>query len=213
MNVTFQGAQHQQQTNQPLVWILITVAIFGSLLLANYLRPELINQAQLGKLGYTALQERQALASLPPLLDQDGNAVDASLFQGKWSLVFFGFTYCPDACPTTMSVLSQVNRELGDFAPQMILVGVDPERDSPQILKEYVHAFSPDFLALTGELKDLNDFAAFLHVVFSKSEDKPGYLVEHSTHVALINPAGEFSGYFRVPHREDAMVTALRQLM
>lgn len=88
------------------------------------------------------------------LVNQDGRTVDQTLLNGKWSLVFFGFTYCPDYCPTTLATLAAVEKELGDAAKdlQVVFISVDPARDTPQALKDYLSSdgFPPGVIGLTG---------------------------------------------------------------
>lgn len=137
-------------------------------------------------------------------IDHQKNAFTQQRFQGKWTLVFFGFTYCPDVCPTTLAVLNRFygQQQEGDFAKdtQVVLVTVDPARDTPEKLNDYIRFFNEDFVAVTGEFLDLHRFATQLNIPFSKV---PGggenYLVEHGANVALINPKGHYVGFFKGP--------------
>lgn len=138
------------------------------------------------------------------LVDYEGQPFTPANLQGKWSLIFFGFTYCPDVCPTTMALLSRFyEKQLdGEFAGdlQIVMVSVDPARDTPQKLFEYVRYFNQDFIGVTGEFLDLHRFATQLNIPFNK---QPGggenYLVEHSGNIAIINPRGHYVGFFRAP--------------
>ena len=138
------------------------------------------------------------------LLDQFGHAVDASVFHGEWNLVFFGFTNCPDICPTTLQVLSTVRNELealGKTAPRVVLVSVDPERDTPELLEQYVNYFGEDNLGLTGELNEIKKLTSALGIFFEKTPaNGDSYSVDHSAAVIVINPDGEFSALFSGPH-------------
>ncbi len=140
----------------------------------------------------------------PVLIDQNGKPFDKNYFQGKWTLVFFGFTSCPDICPTTLGVLDKFYRELqekheaGDV--QVVFVSVDPARDTPQKLKEYTAYFNPAFMGLTGEHMDLIRFTTDLNTGFTKVPIEGGsYLMEHSGNIAVINPRGHYHGFFKPP--------------
>jgi protein SCO1 len=130
------------------------------------------------------------------LVDQKGGAVDASVLQHKWSAVFFGYTYCPEACPTTLLALSQTEKLLGartdDF--QAVFISVDPERDTPKVMANYLSntAFPHRTLGLTGTPQQVADVAHAYHVFYQKAGDGPGYQVNHSTITYLMSPTGDF---------------------
>ena len=137
------------------------------------------------------------------LVDHHGEPFTRDRFVGRWSLVFFGFTYCPDICPTTMSFLDRLVGELEGTEvedTQVVMVSVDPARDTVDQLAAYVPYFNPDFIGVTGEFLDIHRFATALNTPFRKvpgqSED---YLVDHSANVVLINPRGDYHGFFKAP--------------
>jgi protein SCO1/2 len=138
------------------------------------------------------------------LLDQFGHAVGANAFHGEWNLVFFGFTNCPDVCPITLQVLSNVRNELaalGKTAPRVVLVSVDPERDTPELLGQYMNYFGEDNLGLTGELSEIKKLTSALGIYFAKiPTDADDYSVDHSAAVIVISPDGKFSALFSAPH-------------
>lgn len=145
-------------------------------------------------------------APLPPLslLDQHGNAVTAATFRGQWDLVFFGFTNCPDICPTTLQVLATAKHQLeqaGATPPRIVLVSVDPERDTPEQLGQYVAHFGDGNLGVTGELENIQVLTSALGIYFEKHELGDGdYSVDHSASVLLFNTAGELHALFSGPH-------------
>jgi protein SCO1/2 len=149
------------------------------------------------------------------LLDQHGNTFDQQRLQGQWSLVFFGYTFCPDVCPTTLAVLRDVEERLraeGEVAlPQIILVTVDPARDTPDVLRTYLEYFSKDFVGVTGEFMSLQAFARQLNTTFRK---QPGggdnYLVDHSSSIVIINPRGHYQGFFKLPFEAAKLTAAFR---
>ncbi len=130
------------------------------------------------------------------LVDQDGRTVDQSLLQGKWSLVFFGFTYCPDYCPTTLTMLEATKRRLDDRADdlQIVFITVDPERDSPQALKDYLSSdgFPEGVIGLTGTPQQIADVARAYGAPYQKVGEGEGYTMNHGLTIYLTGPDGEF---------------------
>lgn len=152
------------------------------------------------------------------LLDQHGAAVDRSAFEGQWDVVFFGFTNCPDICPATMTVLGQAKREMQargqDPLPRLVLVSVDPERDTPEAMGRYVAYFGDDNLGLTGELAEIRKLTDALGVFFQKaSADGEVYGVDHSTVVLVIDFEGRLKALFSAPHEVANLVHDLPLIM
>ena len=141
-------------------------------------------------------------------------------FQDKWSFIFFGFTHCPDICPTSMSVMGQVERNLTqsqqmdeDQPFQGILISVDPDRDTPERVDEYAKAFSPRFLSATGSREALVELTQQVNVAFAKVPDgQGGYTVDHTGHMVIINPRGHFHGFVKLPHKEETIRLAYQSL-
>ena len=137
------------------------------------------------------------------LMDQNGDPFNQARIQGHWSLLFFGFTYCPDICPTTMTFLNQFVASLEDAEAedtQVVMISVDPARDTPSQLASYVPFFNPDFIGVTGEFLDIHRFATALNTPFRKvSGAGDDYQVDHSSNVVLINPRGHYHGFFKAP--------------
>jgi protein SCO1/2 len=140
------------------------------------------------------------------LYDQNGETVTADSFRGQWDMVFFGFTNCPDVCPTTLQVLADVKRELANAgvnaAPRIVLISVDPERDTPEILGKYVDYFGAGNLGVSGELPELMKLTTALGIYFEKiPTEGDDYSVNHSAAVLIVNPQGKFSALFSAPHQ------------
>jgi protein SCO1/2 len=131
------------------------------------------------------------------LTDHKGTSVTEATYRGRWLLVFFGFTNCPDICPTTLAELADVVDELGPAARevQALFVSVDPARDTPGALAEYVAAFHPAIVGLTGSEDALADATASFRAYFERV-DEPGaaggYTISHTSAVYLISPDGRF---------------------
>lgn len=148
---------------------------------------------------------------LPPfeLLRHDGSALTNESLKGHWTLVFIGFTHCPDVCPTTLAQLKVAQNQWQALPeasrPRVLFVSVDPERDSPELTGKYAHAFHPDSLAATGEPAKLQAFARSLSLVFMKqppeNADAPNrYSVDHSAALAVIDPQGRMAGVIPPDH-------------
>ena len=128
------------------------------------------------------------------LADHDEQAFTKESFRGHWSLVFFGFTNCPDICPLTLQVLSAAKRRLSEQGqsplPRIVLVSVDPERDTPAKMALYVNAFGDGNLGITGDLDELRKLTSGLGIFFEKQKsDDESYAVDHSSVVIVIDPA------------------------
>lgn len=137
------------------------------------------------------------------LIDHHGKPFTEARFKDKWTLVFFGFTYCPDVCPTTMAFLNEFKASLeGTEAEdtEVVMVSVDPARDTVAQLAGYVPFFNPDFVGVTGEFLDIHRFATALNTPFRKVPGQgDDYQVDHSSNVVLINPKGDYQGFFKAP--------------
>ena len=131
------------------------------------------------------------------LVDQNGRPVDQHVLDGKWSVVFFGYTFCPDVCPTTLTVLGQTMDQLGPKAKdvQVVFITVDPARDTPAQLKTYMTSpvFPKNMIALTGAPAQIAQAAREYDVFYQKAGSGPNYSVDHSVVLYLMDPKGHFS--------------------
>lgn len=150
----------------------------------------------------------------------DGGRFTQADLSGRWSLLFFGFTTCPDVCPTTLGELRRVERALHAKDPtrslQVLFVSVDPERDTAEKLAAYVRFFGPEFIGLRADLDRLEPFTRRLGIVFVKTPTGPGpfdYTIDHSASILIVDPSGRLIGLFRPPHRTEAMVRDLERLL
>lgn len=149
------------------------------------------------------------------LRQSDGTQLTAGELNGHWTLVFLGFTYCPDVCPTTLAELAQAQNQwksLPDSTrPRVLFVSVDPERDTPTRIGEYAHAFHPDTLAATADVPTLENFARSLMFVFQKMpgsnfEANPqDYSMDHSANIAVLDPKGRMVGFIKPPFQPRAI--------
>ncbi|QDH72238.1 SCO family protein [Brevundimonas sp. M20] len=128
------------------------------------------------------------------LVNEEGQPVDETLLNGKWSLVFFGFTYCPDFCPTTLSMLEATKARLGDQADdvQLIFISVDPARDTPKAMKDYLSTYPMDVVGLTGTPEQVRAAADAYRVLYEKVGEGENYTMNHSLTIYLMGPDGKF---------------------
>ena len=126
------------------------------------------------------------------LTDHHGKVRHLEDFRGKAVVLFFGFTHCPDICPTTLADIAQAIRSMGPYGQrvQLLMVSVDPERDTPEALGKYVTAFDPHFLGLRGDLAATKKVAAEFKIFFEKANSGDSYTVNHSSQSYVIDPQG-----------------------
>lgn len=143
-----------------------------------------------------------AIVNAYTLTDHTGRSVTADSFDGQWQLVFFGFTFCPDICPTTLAYMASVMDILGPEADRVapIFVTVDPARDTVDMMADYVAAFHPRLIGLTGTEAQVAEAAGNFRVWYERSEDATapdGYLMAHSGYIYLMRPDGGFDSVYR----------------
>jgi protein SCO1/2 len=138
------------------------------------------------------------------LTQANGTPLTLADWHGHWNIVYFGYTACPDVCPTTLATLKSVWIELGKRGLQdkirIDFISVDPERDTPEVLGKYVGFFSPDFIAATGSDEELTKITRALGLVYSRTKKDDGTIeVDHSGSAVIVNPQGQVAGIFRPP--------------
>jgi protein SCO1/2 len=148
------------------------------------------------------------------LVGADGKPVTDRDFRGRYMLIFFGFTHCPDICPAELQVIAQALEQLGDKAKTVvpIFITLDPERDTPQAMANYVKSFGPNFVGLTGSPEAIEAAAKAYRVVYSKVENKGSagdYSVDHSALVYLMDPEGRYVTHFSYGLSADQMAEKL----
>lgn len=141
------------------------------------------------------------------LLDQTAATFDRNAFRGHWSVVFFGFTHCPDICPATLQQLALARNAVrtgntGEF-PQIVFVSVDPDRDTVDVLASYVGHFGDDVTGVSGDIVELRKLTSAIGIYFEKTSAGENYNVDHSAVVLVINPDAEFHALFSAPHAVD----------
>ena len=176
-----------------------------------------LSNEQLKDLGLYLIEPARDLGSFN-LIDSNEKEFLPQDFEGKWNVLFFGFTFCPDICPITMRMLSRIEKEIDSQELDKIrifLVTVDPVRDNPNQLKIYLKNFSENFTGLTGGLDQIYNFATRVNAPFTpiNNSKDPYYTVDHTGSIVLIDPNGNYAGFFRAPHNQDKIKKALLEII
>jgi len=189
------------------------VSVLGLVALAVLVGP-----AFFGSHAPTPTEEEALIGGPFTLIDGTGKPLSDSSFRGRYMLVYFGFTHCPDICPTTLLVMTNALQKLGDASRKIvpIFISLDPERDTPEIVSTYVQNFSPNLVGLTGSLKQIRAVADAYKIYFKKVEVKDsalGYMVDHSGFMYLMGPDGKYAAHFDHTLSEQALVDGLRNAL
>jgi protein SCO1 len=152
------------------------------------------------------------------LEDGSGKPVTDKDFRGKYMLVYFGYTFCPDVCPTTLNAVADAMDKLGPAASriQPLFITVDPKRDTPAVVKQYASAFGPKIEGLTGTPEEIADVAKEYRVYYAEHRTGPGpndYSMDHSSVLYLMNPDGNFVAPVRADQSGDEIAASLKKLM
>lgn len=151
------------------------------------------------------------------LPDLDGKLRTADDFRGKITVVFFGFIQCPDVCPTTLAELAQVRQKLGADGDrlQVLFITVDPERDTPEIIRQYLAQFDPSFIGLRGNAEQVAEAAKTFKVFYAKvpADPAPNYTMDHSAGMYIFDETGAVRLYARGGHTSDELTADIRLLM
>lgn len=136
-------------------------------------------------------------------VDHEDNLFQLANLRGKWSLLFFGFTHCPDICPVTLAVMDQAHSQLeqaGDT--QFVFVTVDPDRDTSERIAQYITSFNPEFIGLGGSAEQIAGLTGQIGLPYfrDKTESEENYLVDHGASLFLVDPLGRLVGIFSAPH-------------
>lgn len=189
-----------------LLWAAaITALVAGALLGTRLFLPA--DRTPPAGLNATLLPEPRALEPFQ-LMDHDGGDFSNANLKGHWNLLFFGYTHCPDVCPTTLSQLNamvkQLERDHPEHPPARVLfVTVDPQRDTREQLSRFVPYFNENFTGITGDPAAIEAFTRMLGVLYVHSKEKDasgGYIVDHTASVFLLDPAGRMAALFSPPH-------------
>ena len=199
--------------------ILFVVVALISIFIGLYVQTAERRPAELPEFSNTILLPKpRALSDFEFTSHLQQEFTKADLL-GKWSLLFFGFTNCPDICPTTLQTLSQTKQELAASDAwqnlQVVMVSVDPERDTVERLAKYVPWFDEEFIGITAPVEQTKAFAKQMNVPFIKAnvQSEQRYEVDHYAGIILVNPLGEYAGVISAPHTKDDLVADISKLL
>jgi protein SCO1/2 len=200
--------------DRPSRFALVAVVAAGLLVLAaGALLALAFRETPQGAAG-TALAS--AIGGPFRLIDQNGKPVSDADLKGKWQLLFFGYTHCPDACPTALNEIALALDRLGAKrdAVEVVFITVDPERDTPEVLKSYVASFDVPIIALTGAPEAVAQAAKAYRVYYAKHPRADGeYDMDHSAVIYLMNPEGSFTASFTPDSTAEAIAARLQKLL
>jgi protein SCO1/2 len=211
----------ENKKSSPAVTVIVVLGLLAMLAGVVFwvvIKPQL---TQVGSSSEHGLPKDIASAYIPGgrplagirLIDHNGQPFTEQRFKGKWTFMFFGYTHCPDVCPTTMLIMKAVWARLPEAAkqapePQMLFVSVDPDRDTPEILKSYATFYNPEFLGVTAKHKYLDILTKQVGALYGYDDgvNEGEYTVNHSAQLVLIDPDGRFRAVFSPPLAVDDIV-------
>ncbi len=186
------------------VAILLLIVTFVGLFFWKMTYPRALTRAELSANGLVVFDVPRRFEDFE-FVDHRGQPFRKDDLIGKWTMIFPGFTHCPDICPVTMSQLAQMWDMLDERTRkdlQVVMLSVDPHRDTPEQLGQYVPFFNENFIGLTTDIETLTRVGAQLSIAFTVIDPEAiedFYTVDHSGNIVLINPAGHYHGFFRPP--------------
>jgi protein SCO1/2 len=212
--------KNSKNSSFSLIVMVLLVALVSAVGGFSFWNLTQIRQQQ-ANAALIVLPEPRAIADFA-LIDQNEQPFSLENLRGKWSLLFFGFTHCPDICPSTLfdlqTIHNRLEQDLGSDAEshQVLFISVDPERDTPEKLKQYVQYFHADFIAVTGPDKQLAPLTRQLGIAYrveAHEKGNPNYGVDHSASILVINPEGLLYGVFPAPHDAEKLATDLAGIL
>ncbi|CAD5375933.1 Putative copper-binding protein [Pseudomonas sp. OF001] len=203
--------------HKTVLFLVAAIALVLGLTVSKVLNaPSQLDAAALADAGIILLPQSRALPALS-LTDENGQPQALDQLKGRWTLLFFGYTFCPDICPTTLAELRQLKSQLPPEALarlQVTMVSIDPHRDTPAQLKQYLGYYNAGYTGLTGELAQIQQLANAVSIPFIPGDTtRQHYTVDHSGNLALIGPDGRQRGFIRAPLNPAKLAVQLPQLL
>lgn len=191
------------------IFILLLTGIFAGLFIEREPAP-LEFQPQM---GVSIISPAVELPNVT-LTDQDGKPFTMDRLKGEWSLLFFGYTHCPDVCPTTLTNMNLVAKQFAAKSMNYLFVSLDPQRDTPAKLKEYVRYFNPDFLAASGDKTEIDRLASATGIIYDFEGDTSSgtYNVNHYAAILVVDPKGRLRAHILPPHPTGKMVSVITKI-
>jgi len=201
LEVTEMNERQKRGITFTVVGIAVFVVVVMALFLNKITTPRALSPIELRVNGTFVFDQPRIFKDFS-LVDHRGEAFNLENLKDKWSLVFFGFTACPDVCPATLSMMKQVKSQLDadiEKQVQFVLVSVDPARDTVEQLSQYMPYFDPEFIGLTGEFLEIKRLANQMNMAFVKVPQGDSYTIDHTANIALVNPYGHYHGFIKPP--------------
>ena len=196
-----------------------SVAVVLGLTFNKFINKPSRTPEQLSQMG-TVLFETPRAVDWQNLQSHKGQNFSNDNLKGGWTMVYFGYTFCPDICPITLSQLNKLDTKLKKDEPELakkmryVMVSVDPRRDTVEKLNGYVPHFNPDFVGITGGMKDIHNLAVQMNIPYTpvvEPEDEY-YLVDHGANIAVINPKGDYHGFIRPPLEPEKLAKVMKAI-
>ena len=189
--------------------IFAFMALILGLFFSSFLIPRPLSESERNELGLVLFDSPRPLYDFE-MQDQNGEPVNLESLKGSWNVLFFAFTSCPDVCPTTLSAISKVYTEL-KTPVRIIMVTVDPDRDSLEILRDYLGSFNEEFIGYRGEFDETVKLAQQLNIAFGKIPgSQPGtYTMDHNASLALVDSNANYVGFMKSPQSSTNIQTIL----
>lgn len=206
----------ERKTFQPILVIAAIVALIGGVWAGFYSDKK---QVMPPEIYGTLLPSGKALGKFQ-LTDHNNQAFTENNFLGNWSLVFIGYTHCPDVCPTTLATLQQTAEMMQSqtlSVPKVVFISIDPDRDTVDVLSNYITYFNKDFLAATGSQEQLKNISHQMAAFYGKAAGASGdinnkdYLMDHSASLILINPDAEIQAFLAGPHIPEQVIESIKR--
>jgi protein SCO1/2 len=207
-----------------ILWLLVAtaIAVFGARWVTGLMQPEPPAPTAEEKARSARDVAREAITGEFSLVDHDGNPVTDEDYRGSWLLIFFGYTHCPDVCPTTLGAVSVAMDILGEDAAQVqpLFISVDPQRDTPEVLKDYASAFHPSIIGLTGTPEQIKAAAQTHRAYYAKAPSEEGgeigetdYAMDHSAYLYLMDPEGVYAHAFSPTDTPEEIAKRIRRYL
>jgi len=207
--------------NKNILKIVLVLSLSAVSMWAGFKLSSVMEQgAQVPIIEGTVLEPPRALTNFT-LMDERRHEFGLQQLKDKWSLVFIGYTNCPDVCPNTMGIMKQAYIDMAALKmqlPQVIFLSIDPVRDEAELLGDYVDYFDPSFVGLTGKKPEIDNLVKQLSSVYLKAAGSSGdikkddYLYDHSASLLLINPKAQLQAVFTAPHNKLGLVDGLQKI-
>lgn len=199
--------------------VLVSVAVVALVIGATVnkvLRPAPLDETQLAEAGVFLFDAPRSIPDIQ-LTSARGEDWGKADLEGQWNLLFFGYTFCPDICPTTMAELRQLTLEMPEKEReqlQITMISVDPERDTPEQMHSYLSFFDAGFAGASGDPSELARLAQAFSVAYIEPDtSEDNYLVDHSGQVVMVDPQGRYVGFLRPPLRPAQLSELMPRVM